>query len=125
MNSTYRRPELTFALLRGANSQRLHSFKNAKGELVHKDKPDWKLSQWGCALAGEVGEALNIIKKKERGDFTQEEWEARHKQELANELADVMIYLDLLALHAGISLQEAVIFKFNVVSNRLSSEIKL
>lgn len=125
MSSTFSRPFLTFHALREANEQRLQDFRNARGELVHRDKPEWSLSQWGCALAGEVGEALNIVKKMERGDFTMAEWNNRHKHELANELADVMIYLDLLALHAGISLPEAIVHKFNLVSNRINSTIHL
>ena len=28
---------------------------------------DWKLSQWSNAVAGEVGELCNIVKKVERG----------------------------------------------------------
>ena len=125
MTSTYERNALTFALLRAANKARLADFKNARGEYVHRNKAPWLLSQWGCALAGEVGEALNIIKKYERGDFTQIAWEEKWQYELECECADIAVYLDLLAIHANISLEDAIRHKFNVVSNRINSEIRL
>lgn len=77
------------------------------------------LSDWGCALAGEVGEACNIIKKARRGDGPLD------TNALADELADALTYLDLLAARAGIDLAEALVRKFNVVSARTLSPIKL
>jgi NTP pyrophosphatase (non-canonical NTP hydrolase) len=74
----------------------------------------WILAQWGNALAGEVGEACNVIKKIDRGDFTLDE----AREDLASELADAFTYLDHIASKAGIDLGAAVIRKFNVVSER-------
>ena len=71
----------------------------------------WSGTDWGCALAGEVGEACNLLKKARRG--TKIDIEA-----LADELADVFTYLDLLAARHGIDLAEAVVRKFNDVSCR-------
>ena len=113
---------LTFSALRDANAKRLPLFRNSKGEVCHvPDGSDWKLSAWSNALAGEVGESANIIKKIERGDFTLDE--AREK--LASELADVQTYLDLLALRAGIDLGDATVRKFNEVSERVGVNVWL
>lgn len=79
----------------------------------------WDLPRWGNALAGEVGEACNIIKKIDRGD------PGIGKNELADELADVLGYLVLVADHAGIDLEAAAIDKFNRVSDRIGSTVKI
>jgi len=114
---------LTFNTLRGGNIARLPEFKNKKGQPAHsqKDGSDWKLSAWCNAVLGELGEAANIIKKIERGDFTLEEM----RQELGKEFADVQTYLDILAFRAGIDLGQATIEKFNEVSKRVNSNIRL
>jgi NTP pyrophosphatase (non-canonical NTP hydrolase) len=66
-------------------------------------------------LAGEVGEACNVVKKLERARLA-----IRGKRDtvkhLAEELADVVICADLLALHYGIDLRAAIIDKFNATS---------
>lgn len=85
----------------------------------------WSLSDWAVALAGEVGEACDVIKKLNRirdnlpgnykvGQLTVESLNGQ----LANELADVYLYLDLLAQVAGIDLPSAIRAKFNEVSER-------
>lgn len=58
---------------------------------------------FGVALAGEVGEACNDIKKWSRGDFDQNELILR----LSKELPDVLIYLVMLAAYLDIDLEEA------------------
>lgn len=80
---------------------------------------DWDLNKWAVALAGEVGEACNIIKKMNRVEdgiqrkpVTMQELQ----EKLAEELADSFLYLQLLSLRANINLQDAVIKKFNKVS---------
>lgn len=52
------------------------------------------------ALAGEVGEALNLIKKDWRGDAGT----AERRVLLAEELADIRIYLELLAAACSVDL---------------------
>lgn len=71
----------------------------------------------GNATAGEVGELCNVIKKIHRGDFSLEE--ANKKELLANEAADVVIYLDLLCQKAGIDLKTAIVNKFNKSSDQI------
>ena len=114
---------LTFDALRGANTARLPEFKNAKGSLAHSeaDGSDWCLAQWCNAVLGELGEAANLIKKIERGDFTLDE----ARIELGKEFADVVCYLDILAKRAGVNLGKATLDKFNEVSVRVGSRVRL
>lgn len=91
--------DLTFAQLREANIKRLPLFKNSKGEIAHPepDGSDWSHEEWLEALLGELGEFANIHKKVRRGDRTLED----ARQDLAYELADTVIYLDILAFRIG------------------------
>lgn len=97
------RHALTFSDLRVANLERC-------GIAFHA-LDDWSPTDWGTAVAGEVGEALNLIKKLRRGDPVA-------RPAIASELADAVIYLDLLAARLGIDLGRAVAYKFNRVSER-------
>lgn len=110
---------LTFDVLRAANRSRIPEYKNAKGETYHlPDGADWSPNDWATATMGELGEAANILKKVRRGDMTMDE--ARPK--LAKEFADVVTYLDILALNCGVDLGRATIDKFNEVSARVGAE---
>lgn len=73
------------------------------------------LSFRGNELAGETGEACNVIKKLERERLG---WRGSRatKAQLAEELADVVICADLAAISAGIDLEQAVRDKFNATS---------
>lgn len=114
---------LHFGALRAANVARLPQFKNRKGEPAHSqpDGSDWCLAQWCNAVCGELGEAANLIKKIERGDMTLDE----ARGDLADELADIQTYLDILAFRAGINLGQATVKKWNEVSERVGCEIRL
>lgn len=114
---------LTFDALRGANLARLPQFKNGRGEPAHSkpDGSDWSLAQWSNAVLGELGEAANIIKKIERGDMTLDE----ARPSLAKEFADVQTYLDILAFRAGVDLGAATLQKWNEVSERVGSTVRL
>lgn len=115
------RRTLSFFTLRAANIARLPTFKNSKGELAHSepDGSDWSPAQWLQALVGELGEYANKRKKFERGDISAEEF----KIEAAKELADVQIYLDILAFRLGVDLGQATEDKFNEVSRRVGSSV--
>jgi NTP pyrophosphatase (non-canonical NTP hydrolase) len=106
---------LTFKKLSRTNKHRcrkaFHSLKS------------WTETDWACALAGEVGELCNFIKKRRRRPNKKEM--ARLKHEVAKEMSDVVCYLDLLASRMGIDLEKAIIEKFNEVSDRKGSKIKL
>lgn len=85
---------------------------------------EWELSQWGVALAGECGEACNVIKKINRIEIGAGRMNRNNPafdeliDELGAELADTMGYLVLLAAAAGIDLEAAIKEKFNAVSEK-------
>ena len=112
---------MDFQTLRDANIRRLPQFKNAKGQPAHSqpDGSDWSLAEWCNAVTGELGEAANLIKKVQRVDYTLEE----ARQDLADEFADIVTYLDILAMRAGVDLGEATRSKFNMVSTRVGSDV--
>jgi NTP pyrophosphatase (non-canonical NTP hydrolase) len=62
-----------------------------------------------------MGEYANLRKKVERGDMSLEE----ALPKLRAELADVIIYLDLLASQMGIDLGQAVMDTWNAKSEKL------
>jgi NTP pyrophosphatase (non-canonical NTP hydrolase) len=72
----------------------------------------WSQTDWATALAGEVGEYCNLVKKRRRG-------EAIPDQLIADELGDILAYLDLNATAAGLDLSRAAVSKFNAVSERV------
>lgn len=110
---SYSRPD--FVVLREANSERQKEW-DAGGHI--------SLSYRGNELAGEVGEACNIIKKLER-----ERLGIRGSRssvaDLAEELADVLICVDLVAMSLGIDLREALQKKFNATSSKNRLKTKL
>lgn len=75
-------------------------------------------------LAGELGEALNVVKKLERERLGQAGSRATI-QDLADELGDVVICLDLLAKTYGIDLDRATAEKFNKTSDKMGFLIHL
>ena len=90
----------------------------------------WSLGDWACAFAGEAGEACNVVKKLRRLDIgsgfrRDTEQETALLAALADEIADTVIYADLLAEAAGFDLGEAIRRKFNEVSDRVGSEVRL
>lgn len=121
--------DLSLYTLRAANIARLPLFRDAKGRPSHpaiEGIPvghDWKLSQWANATCGELGEAANLIKKIERGDFELDDPGVRDA--LGDELCDVLTYLDLLAHRAGIDLAEATRRKWDAVSERVGADVRI
>lgn len=82
----------------------------------------WALSDWMTATIGELGEAANVAKKLNRvrdGIPGNSETPDELKAALADEIADTFIYLDLLAQSQGISLEDAVMSKFNRTSAKI------
>lgn len=78
---------------------------------------DITLAYRGNELAGEVGEACNVIKKLERERLGLRGSRASTDQ-LAEELADIIICVDLIAMQAGINLAVSVPEKFNATSRK-------
>lgn len=80
---------------------------------------DWAITDWALAMIGEAGEACNVVKKLNRsrdGVTGNDATDAELLRQLGHEIADTIIYLDLLAAAAGIDLSRAVIEKFNITS---------
>lgn len=113
---------MTFDELKLANRERVDEW--FKGD---DNTPDglafWTPSDWAVAMAGEAGEVCDAIKKLNRveggvvhatGPRTREEAVAA----VAEEIADTVIYLDLLAQRLGIDMERAVKDKFNRISER-------
>lgn len=105
---------LTFALLREANLERC-------GRWHPGGVMDWSLSDWAVASGGEMGEALNVVKKLNRerdGIIGNDKNIDDLRLQLADEIADTIIYLDLMAAHQGIDLANAVAAKYNRTSEK-------
>lgn len=75
-------------------------------------------------LAGEVGEACNVIKKLERERMGWVGSRATLTQ-LGEELADVIICVDLIAMDYGLDLWELVERKFNATSEKVGLTTRL
>lgn len=101
---------LTFEELRDANTDRC--------ERSFHPVDAWSATDWMTAACGELGEAANLIKKRRRGEDIA-------TRDIAHEIADTVIYLDLLAARLGIDLESAIREKFNIVSERVGSSITL
>lgn len=104
-----------FPNLQEANRARKEEW--TKGEKV-------SLSFRGNELAGECGEACNVIKKleRERMGFVGSRDTVSH---LAEELADVVICANLVADEEGIDLGRAVIDKFNATSEKYGLSVRI
>lgn len=111
--SYLRNDGLSFNVLRQANIKRQETDK------YNICADTWTHAQWMQATVGELGELANILKKIDRGDFTLEDV----KEDVANELADVQTYLDIMANKLGIDLGKATVKKFNIVSERIGSRV--
>lgn len=106
---------LDFDTLRAANAARQAEWD--EGSVL-------TLSYLGNAAGGEMGEAQNVIKKLEREALGLRGSRAT-RDELGAELADVIIYVDLIARHAGIDLGAAVRDKFNATSEEYALAARL
>jgi NTP pyrophosphatase (non-canonical NTP hydrolase) len=98
--------ELTFVKFQEVNSIRcVKGFKSTIDE--------WNPMEWACALSGEVGELCNLLKKRYgRG-------EKIPMEQIADEVADVFIYLDLLATHLRLDMETVIKTKFNKTSKKV------
>ena len=81
-------------------------------------------------MAGECGETCNAVKKLRRlQDATNTDKDPQTRQDairqIADEIADTIIYADLLAASLRIDLDRAITSKFNAVSRRMNTAIVL
>jgi NTP pyrophosphatase (non-canonical NTP hydrolase) len=112
---------LTFRKLREANLARISNDKYVKCQT------EWTTAHWLQALVGEIGELANILKKVDRGDYDGMSRVAllALAKDVSYELADIQTYLDILALKLEVDLGAATIEKFNIVSERVGSDVRL
>ncbi len=111
--------KLTFADLRKADADRQAYWGGAE---------NWTLADWSNALAGEVGEVCNVVKKLRRphlGTVGNDFDAAHYTAQLGSEIGDVLIYLDLLAKAAGLDLAECAQRAFNEKSAKLDMPVRL
>jgi len=107
--------ELSFGDLREANYERQKEWDPEAGITEE---------YLGNALAGEVGETCNVVKKLARQRLGLRGSRAT-SEDLGEEIADVIIYADLLAKFYNIDLAEAVRKKFNKTSVKYNLNTKL
>lgn len=112
-------PDLTdfdFATLRRANIARLPQFRNSKGGPAHSepDGSDWLLSAWSNATLSELGEAAEVLVGMRTASLT------ATLTQLAHEVSDVIIYLDIYAMRCGVTLspptEDRMYSAFNFIS---------
>jgi len=134
------RPKGVEVVYEGFSSENLRRCESPVG-FDHK-LHDWDVRDWSIALMGEVGEAMNWIKKlKREADGTRGNDPDDPKiRELTSqgmtmgqalvclileELADIFIYADLFALSLGSSLFVEAVEKFNKTSERIGYPVEL
>lgn len=111
---------LTLERLRAANAARqLEWQRDPEGRYVPVS-----LVYRGNELGGEAGEAQNVIKKIERERLGMPGSRATREQ-LARELHDVLICVDLVAMHENIDLAQAVVDGFNAKSVELGLKTRI
>ena len=101
---------MTFEELRAKNKLRCE-------QSFHGPIDDWNPRDCAVAMAGEAGEACNLCKKLRRGELVSTE-------DIAFEVADTVIYADLLCQRLGVKLEDAVRIKFDLVSDHYGSLVK-
>lgn len=74
-------------------------------------------SYWGCAIAGEVGELCNIIKKHERDGIS-----AKIFEDVTEEIADVFIYTVLIARYYNIDFEKSILDKLDKIALRRANK---
>lgn len=83
------------------------------------------LTYWTTALAGEVGELCNMVKKRQRVERGGVDGGSSYRasdidrEMLKEEIGGIAIYLDLLASLMGIGLEEAIVDTFNRKSEQM------
>lgn len=117
------RGPLTFDRLRNLNTKR-------QGEIMGPDGAGWTGADWANAMQAEAGEAGNVVKKLRRietgaADLNRGMGEEALREKLTKEIGDTLVYLDLLADHYNLLLEDCVRFAFNEVSDRVGFEEEL
>lgn len=96
----------------GDIQRRFVELSRAKGRLTSDDEI---INFLALAICGEAGELANLIKKRWQGD-------AVDRNHIRDEIADIRIYLEHLARHLDIDVDEACEAKLEVVAARLAAK---
>lgn len=111
---------LTFRDLADANKTRVQRWHPA-------GLAEWSPMEWACAAAGEMGEICNAVKKLKRIESGIANLNEPNRQlsdkpqallQIGEEIADTVIYLDLLAQRLDIDIASFVRHKFNATSEK-------
>lgn len=117
----YTGPSTSFEHLRTANIWRTES--------AFHPIDSWSESDWMVAAVGEIGEAANKIKKRNRMKHPSTQFGSKQGDitidDVMDEMADCVIYLDLLATKMNRRLEDAIVRVFNKKSEEIESKIVL
>lgn len=107
----------TFEEVRAINVARCIRWHGPAG--VH----DWSVVDWSNAMAGEAGEVCNAVKKYRRVENNMVQKEGPQdldaaRDKIAMEIGDTFLYLQLLAEHLGLRIEDCIVNTFNRVSER-------
>lgn len=102
---------MKFQELREANSRRFAS------NIFKHDRP-FEEEHWALAIAGEAGELANKAKKRFRGGKG-----CVPDAIFLAEIADIVIYCDLMATHLGVKLEDIITQTFNAKSAEIGSAV--
>lgn len=113
---------LNFSDLRVANVRR--------GEEILRPLRSWSPAEWAYTVAGKCRKACGTVERLRRiddGTNTEKDPQIRRDaiKRIADELADTVIYIDLLAARFEIDLGSAVERKFNMASDRMKATVFL
>lgn len=106
-------PTLTFARFRAINVHRC-------GEWHRGGVGDWDISEWLVALMGEVGELASLVKMqlRERDQLPGNKFTVDEIM-IEDEIADIFMYLDLIAEWMGSDWTTILTRKFNETSRKV------
>lgn len=111
--------KINFGHLRRANVARYADYPQCEEKTIE---------HWAMCVGGEAGELLNTLKKWCEGDtkiYVRGEKVPLNLKVIGDEIADIVIYADILAEKLGLNLGECVRSKFNEVSERVGSAVRL
>ena len=115
-------PSITFKQFSDAN--KLRSLTAFGHDVTDQAAPGaWTNDQWMTAITGELGEAASALKAINRRQLAKDMHVT--PRDVAVELADMVTYADLLCTQLGFDLGQIVAEKFNEVSVRVSSDVRL
>jgi NTP pyrophosphatase (non-canonical NTP hydrolase) len=97
---------------------------NAARQVEYDPQKKLGLLYWSNALAGEVGELCNVVKKAEREKLGLPGSRST-RADIEEEIADVYIYLDLMCYRLNFDAGPAIKKKFNATSEKLGHKTRL